>query len=179
MTLIESASGVIQRFQGGIEVWPGRTQREVHPARRDEAISYRWDIDPNKMQPRQDESGWEHYTYRFTYRYLGRTLSITWRCGTAYGTPKPWDGLDSAFRDAATVAYEAFTPSWADDFGYDSDDPAQLRKAQRIYDACEAMEHRIAEFFGGDTMERERWETLMNQIDNDEATVTTYERRAA
>lgn len=178
MSLIESASGVIQRFQGGIEVWPGRTQREVHPARRDEVISYRWDIDPNKMQPRRDENGWEHYSYNFTYRYLGRTFSVAWRCGTAYGTPKPWDGLDSAFRDAQTIAYEAFNQSWAEGLGLPWETPADIRKATRLYDACERMEHRIAAFFA-DEMERERWETLMHQIDNDEATVHTYERRAA
>lgn len=174
MSLIESASGVIQRFQGGVDIWPGRTQREVHPDRREEAISYRWDLDRTKAQPRQDKQGWEHYSYTFVYRYQGRTFRISWRCGTAYGTPKPLDGLDSAFRDAQTVAYEAFTPSWAADFGLEDN----MREAQRIYNACEDMEHRLADFFADDE-ERKRWEELLHEIDNDEATVTIHERRVA
>ena len=183
MSLIESASGTIQRFgngevQSGLTIYPERDQREVHPARRDETISYRWEIDKTKQQPRRDENGWEHYTYRFTYRYLGRTLSITWRCGTAYGTPKPFDGLDSAFRDAQTIAYESFTQAWAEGLGMSWETPADIRKATKLYDACEAMEHRIAAFFDNND-ERELWEKILHGIDNDEATVTTYERPAA
>ena len=185
MSLIEHESGVIQRFgngkaQTGITVWPGRTQREVRPSRRDESISYRWDIDPNKAQPRRDEHGWMHYTYRFTYRFLGRTLSVAWKCGTGYGTPKPWDGLSAAFNDAATVAYESFTQSWAEDLGMPWETPADIRKATRMYDACEAMERRIAAFFGELTTERDLWENILRGIDGgeDTFTVTTYARHA-
>lgn len=186
MSLIERESGVIQRFgngerQSGVTVWPGRTQREVHPARRDESISYRWEIDFTKAQPRRDEHGWEHYSYRFTYRFLGRTLSVAWRCGTGYGTPKPFDGLSSAFSDAALVAYESFTQSWAEDLGMAWETPADIRKATRLYDLCEQMEHRIAAFFGELETERVLWENILRGIDSgeDTFTVTTYERHSA
>lgn len=178
MSLIEHESGTIQRFQGGLDIWTGRTQREVHPSRRDEAISYRWDIDPNKQQPRRDKDGWEHYSYNFIYRYQGRTLRLAWRCGTGYGTPKPFDGLDSAFRDAATVAYEGFGEGWAADLGMPWETPGDRREAQRIYDACERMEHRVADFFADDE-ERTRWEKILHDIDNSEATVTIHGKRAA
>lgn len=186
MSLIESESGTIQRFgngkvQSGITAWPGRTQREVHPARRDETISYRWELDGTKQQPRRDDNGWEHYSYRFTYRYLGRTLSIAWKCGTGYGTPKSFDGLSAAFNDASIVAYEAFNQSWAEGLGMDWETPADIRKATRLYDLCEAMEHRIAAFFGELTTERDLWENIIRGIDGaeDGFTFTTYERHAA
>jgi hypothetical protein len=185
MSLIERQSGTIMRFgngteHGGLDIYHGRTQREVHPARRDETISFRWEIDPDKMQPRRDDNGWEHYSYRFTYRYLGRTLSVAWKCGTGYGTPKPFDGLSAAFSDAGLVAYEAFNQGWAEGLGMDWETPADIRKATRLYDLCEAMEHRIAAFFG-DEHERTLWENILQAIDNgtEHFIVHTHERIAA
>lgn len=170
MSLIES--GVIMRHgterHGGITIWRGRTQREVHPARRDEAISYRIESDDYGVHYERDGERWPHFTYRFIYRYLGRTISITWHCGTSYtdiygGKPRPFDGIQSAFRDAETVAWEAFTPSWAADLGLEDD----MAKAQRIYNACERMEERLTRLFDNDD-EKSLWGAILTGIENDE-----------
>lgn len=89
---------------------------------------------------------WDNYRYTFRYRNPanGRTLQIGWRCGTAYGTPKPTDGLASAFMDAHTAEWENFD-GWMDDMGYDTE--TERRKGHRIYNACERMGARLAHFF--------------------------------
>lgn len=153
-------TGVIMRFGSGEHadtvIYPDRKLTGVHPARRDEAMSYRIEIDSTKQQPRMHD-GWEHFTYRFSYRYMGRTLSVVWHCGTGHGAPKAIDGIQSAFLDAESVAYESF-PGWGVELGYDMDDPAEYRKAQRAYDACERMSNRLDAFFeGGEDGERMRW----------------------
>jgi hypothetical protein len=112
---------------------------------------------------RRDSSGWEHYRYAFFYRYEGRTLAITWRCGIGYGQPLPLDGLESAFLDAASVeGYGGDVRDWARDMGYDlnADDGAhQMRAATKAYAACERMGERLAAFFP-DPADRDLWRAL-------------------
>lgn len=148
------ASGVIMRISDyDFAVYPDRTQREVHLARRHESITYRIESDGralHRVTPQGDS--WEHYRYRFHYRHQGRTFSITWMCGTGYGDPKPIDGLQSAFLDASTVEWEAFGPSWMGDFGYDLED---YPKARRIYRACVKVNERLDAFLGD---ERDNWQ---------------------
>lgn len=152
------ASGVIMRIGTHYTThYAGRTQREVHPARRDESITYSIRSVDSVAQPSKDEEGWEHYTYVFTYRHLGRTLNVTWRCGTTYGSPKPEDGLRSAFLDAESVAYGSFQ-EFVDDFGCVRE--TDYGKARRAYDACVRMNERLDRFFGAD-WSREAWETAV------------------
>ena len=154
------ASGVIMRI-GTYDTanYEGRTQREVHGSRRDESITYSIRSVDSVAQPSKDADGWEHYKYVFTYRHLGRTLSVTWRCGTAYGSPKPEDGLRSAFLDAECIAYKSFQ-EFVDDFGYDLD--TDYGKARRAYDACVQMNERLDRFFGAD-WSREAWATAVHE----------------
>lgn len=163
------ASGTIQRFgngraQSGVTINPGRTQREVHPSRRDETISYKIEHDtlglrfevPARLGREAEQ--WEHYLYRFTYRYLGRTISVTWRCGTQYGEPQPLDGLNSMFRDIGWI---------------DSGEEMSDAEHGALWD----LNERMRVFFDNDT-ERELWENILTGLDNqiDGFTSTTYER---
>jgi hypothetical protein len=130
----------------------GLTQTAVDPGA--SVIGYSVRLDSTKAQPREVD-GWEHYTYVFTYRHQGRTFSITWRCGTLASTPIGHEGLEAAFLDAGTIAYERFGEGWALGLGMEWETPTDIRKAQRMYDACESTEHRLAAFFGKG---REAWE---------------------
>lgn len=151
-------SGVIMRHssgsQAGTIAYPGRDLRNVHPARRIETIAYSIQSDQEGLHTHDHRTGkrldWEHYKYVFTYRHQGNTLRVTWRCGSKYGDPKPIDGLVSAMLDAEAIAWEAFGEDWAADLGYED-----MREAERVYKACEDMEHRLAAFLGS---EREAWE---------------------
>ena len=155
------ASGVIMRI-GTYDIanYEGRTQREVHESRRDESITYSIRSVDSVAQPSKDEDGWEHYTYVFTYRHLGRTLNVTWRCGTGYGSPKPEDGLRAAFLDADTIKEGEFGTYWMEDLGYDPE--TDRARAQRIYNACERMNTRLDTFFG-DSESREAWEQATHE----------------
>lgn len=115
----------------------------------------------------RDSSGWKHFRYVFTYRYEGRSFSITWRCGTEYGQPQPLDGLQSAFFDAACVeGYGGDVRDWARDLGYDidgGDGVRQMREATKAYDACERMGERLAAFFP-DSADRDLWRALADPV---------------
>lgn len=162
-------SGVMMRFGSTIDpvhahldVLPGRTQREVHPARRYESVSYRIESDEQGLHL-YDKDGrrWSHYQYRFTYRHDGRTLSVTWRCGELYGEPKPQDGLYAAFQDAEIIAYEEFTRGWAAGLGYEIDEPAEMRRAEIAYRACERTNDRLDHLFG---IDREAWYCAVAEV---------------
>lgn len=154
MSTIET--GVIMRIgTNGTIAYPGRDLRNVHEARRIESIGY--SIESGGLHRTTPEGErWEHYQYRFHYRHVGRTMSVTWRCGTGYGDPKPIDGLLSAILDAEAVEWEAFGEGWIADlgFGYDTEDREARRKAKRIYDACERVNAQLDRFLGS---EREAW----------------------
>lgn len=154
------ATGVIMRVGTyDIAEYEGRTQREVHPSRRDESITYSIRSVDSVAQPSKDADGWEHYKYVFTYRHMGRTLNVTWRCGTGYGTPKPADGLRAAITDADCISYRSFH-EFADDFGYDLE--TDYGKARRTYDACERMNDRLDRFFG-EGWSRKAWEDATHE----------------
>lgn len=97
---------------------------------------------------RTDSLGEPWDNYRYTFRYHnpanGRTLQVGWRCGVAYGAPRPEDGLASAFIDAHSNEDSSFD-SWAADMGYDLE--IDRNKAQRIYNACDRMRERLVLFF--------------------------------
>lgn len=149
----EPIKGIIVLEDGIPVIYPGRNLRTVNadPAQRVHAMSYRIVSDGQGVHRRSPWSGetWEHVTYTFTYRYMGRTMQVTWHCGLGYGDPKPLDGLTSAMRDAQTVEYDAFGEGWAGDFGYDLDEPEEYALALRTYRACERAEQRLASFFAG------------------------------
>lgn len=105
--------------------------------------------------------GWEHYLYTFHYRYDGRALQVTWRCGLAYGEPKGHDGLASAFLDADSVdGYDL--EGWADEFGYDLDEHADRRRVTGMYNACVRMGERLERFLPVEH-EREQWRRLLHE----------------
>lgn len=151
---------------GGISVYPGRTQREVQPSRRAETISYKIEQDTYGMRDEvpaklgREAERWNHYLYRFTYRYLGRSIQVTWRCGTGYGDPKPWDGLFSIFTD---VSY----------FVSERDGGEDMTNAE--FDAGEKLTERVRAFFAGDD-EFGLWEAIVTGTDSEPEsfTVTTY-----
>lgn len=149
------SKGIIVLEDGIPVIYPDRTLRSVHPdpAERIHAMSYRIVNDGQGLH-RTTESGetWEHYRYTFTYRYQGRTMQITWTCGTGYGYPAATAGITSAFFDAHTVEDESFE-GWAADFGYDLDEFPERRRAQRIYNACERMDARLDSFFNGEEID--------------------------
>lgn len=135
-------------------VYVGETLRRA--VRRDEAIGYTIVSDDRGLHRwTADGDRWDHYQYRFIYRFMGRTASVTWRCGSLYGRPKPLDALSSMFFDAGTIAYETFSRSWAADLGYDD-----LRQAERVYRACERVNDRLDQLFGE---HREAWERLCSE----------------
>lgn len=150
------ASGVAMRIGTyDTAIYPDRQLRHVNRARKHETIAYRIESDDygiHHVTPLGEK--WDHYRYRFHYRHLGRTFSVRWSCGTGYGDPKPLDGLVSAFQDAEAVEWEAFGSDWAADLGYDIEDHAELRRAERVYNACERMNNRLEVFLG---VEREVW----------------------
>lgn len=153
------ASGVIMRIgTSDVTSYAGRTQREVHPSRRDESITYSINQKDLVAQPSKDKDGWEHYSYVYTYRHMGRTLSVSWKCGTLYGEPQPIDGLVSAFRDADSIAYIGFS-EFMEEFGYDAEDTARARRA---YDACYQMNERLDRFFG-EGWSRQAWESAVRE----------------
>lgn len=153
------ASGVMMRVgTTDVHSYPDRTQREVHPNRRSESITYT--IDEDLYGLREVEHGWNCYQYRFTYRHLGRSLSITWRCGIQYGLPKPIDGLASAFADSNSARWEAFGPDWMENYGYDYETDYAL--AQRVYRKCEKLHDRLVKFFGDDD-KLEIWRRIVEE----------------
>ena len=143
---------------------PGRDLRSVHPARRVETIGYRIETD-TPDQVLTDADGWEHYAYRFVYRFQGRTLTVRWRCGTGYGQPKPIDGLMAAFSDAALVDGDSmpmFGPDWAAEFGLDFYSDEDVQRAARMYAACERMDRALDRVLGD---EREAWATVCEEAE--------------
>lgn len=126
--------------------YPDRTQREVHASRRSESITYRIEeSSPFVGFETSDGDKWEHYNYKFTYRHLGRTMTVSWKCGTLYGDPKPWDGLQAMINDAECVAYEGFGEDWVGNYGFEDYD-----RAERVYKACERAGTRLNNFFDMD-----------------------------
>lgn len=165
-TISEPVKGIIVLEDGIPVIYPDRNLRTVNadPAKRDNAMSYRIQSDGRGVHRRNPWTGesWEHLTYTFTYRYMGRTMQVTWSCGLGYGNPKALDGLAAAFRDAATVEWDAFGSDWAAEHGYDLDEPEEYRIALRTYKACERQEQRLVSFFAGHLFEdgtdaRARW----------------------
>ena len=156
------ATGVMMRIGTyDVATYEGRTQREVHPARRDESITYRITSDDYGVHhTTPDGEKWEHFKYTFHYRYLGRSLTVTWHCGITYGVPHPADGLRAAFNDVNTIAYEAFGVEWLEGYGYDSE--TEYKRAERVYKACERQDARLDAFF--DSAEsREAWESAVRE----------------
>ena len=157
--------GVVMRIGNyGHAAYPGRDLRNVHPTRRIEAIGYRIETD-TPSQVLTDENGWEHYAYRFVYRFEGRTLAVRWCCGTGYGQPKPIDGLMAAFSDAALVndqVMPAFGPDWAAEIGVDFVSEEDVQRAARMYAACERMDRALTRLFDG---ERETWALVCEGAD--------------
>lgn len=145
--MLNIASGVIMRIGTyDTAIYPNRTQREVHPARRDEAISYRILSDQKGVHTTSvDGMRWDHYRYQFVYRYLGEAFRVTWSCGVAYGDPNPEDGLKAMFLDAETVRDEAFGTAWMDEYGFDSEYEAHT--ARRSYKAAERHNNTLDRIF--------------------------------
>lgn len=148
------ASGVMMRIGTyDVAVYPDRTMRSVHRARKDEAVSFAIVSDDQGLHLTDGDRAWPHYRYTFTYRYLGRAFSVTWRCGESYGSPKAVDGLRSAFSDSALVAWEAFGVEWMRGLGYDPE--FDTRRAHATYRAAERMLERLKTVFGP---EYDAWE---------------------
>jgi hypothetical protein len=168
-------SGVIMRIGTyDTAVYPERTQREVHQARRDESISYRItqvDDSPNGILHR-DESGWAHYVYRYVYRYLGKTFQVTLRTGVNYGEPKPLDGLVAAFRDAHWIDDQDSFPQWMADHGFRY--PDDYRAATVNFDACSRVKTRLQDWFGNSD-DYEIWDRILDES-NTSATNKHYAR---
>lgn len=157
-------TGVIMRFGSGeladTIVYPGRKLTQVHPSRRDEAMSYRVVSDGRGLHRTTPEGeSWEHYRYTFQYRYMGRTIQVSWKCGTLYGTPKAIDGIQAAFSDARNAAdFDGDVRAFADEFGLAMDEPDEYQSVLRSFDACTRMHERLTNFFNDDADERQRWE---------------------
>lgn len=149
MSVIESGVATL-----GGNVYPGLTLRQAFiPGG---VIGYTITSDDQGLHRfSADGERWDHYQYRFTYRFEGRTASCTWRCGSLYGRPSALDGLRAMFLDAGTIAWESFGRSWAEGLGYDD-----LRQAQRVYDACERVNDRLDRLFEN---HREAWERLCQE----------------
>lgn len=143
------------------QAYPGRDLRSVHPARRVETIGYRIETD-TPGQVLTDTDGWEHYAYRFVYRFQGRTLTVRWRCGTGYGQPKPIDGLVAAFSDAALIQWDEFGEQWAAEVGLDYVSDEDVQHAARMYAACKRMDAALDRVFGN---EREAWASVCEGAD--------------
>ena len=112
------------------------------------------------------EETWPHYRWTFRYRFQGRTLQIGYMRGTGLpGIPKGWEGLASAFSDAASVEWDSFE-GWANDMGYDPDvnTANEWKNAQRIYNACERMGRRLERFIPDDD-ERAEWRKALEAMD--------------
>ena len=154
------AKGVFMRVgTSSIATYPERTQREVPISRRDEAITYKVEYDTDGLKHRERDD-WDHYTYRFTYLHLGRKLVTTWHCGTAYGSPKPEDGLASAFLDAENYTSTTTLKSFMEEFCYDGE--TERAEAGRIFNACAKMNDRLDAFFGSE-WSREAWATAVHE----------------
>ena len=152
------AKGIFMRVgTRSIATYPERTQREVHHSRRDEAITYTVEYDADGLKHRERDD-WEHYTYRFTYLHLGRKLMTTWHCGTAYGTPKPEDGLHSALIDAESYTNTGTLGVFMEEFCYDGE--TERVEAGRVFNACSKMNDRLDAFFGSE-WSREAWHSAI------------------
>lgn len=154
------ASGTLTREGETVTATPGARLSATDD---DSVMSYSITQVDAVAQPRVSRDGWEHFTYLFTYRLLGgRTFAVTWRGGmfwTSAEVAKPehaHNGLESAFRDAASIEYDSFQ-DWASDMGYDLSDRAEYRRAEVTYYACERTGARLEAFIG--TEHYQAWQT--------------------
>lgn len=141
-------SGIVVLNSGA---YPGRTLREaVAPA-----ISYRiTGGDYADVTPVGDR--WEHrrWTIHLYNPATGKRMQFGYMTGLDYDEPEMTDepeitwALWSMFRDAQSVKWEAFGKAWAGGYVFDSNDPEQYRKAERIYKACERLDARLDSFYG-------------------------------
>lgn len=159
MSTIES--GVITLDNGKITVRRGVRMDQV--LRPKTAVKYRIVSDDQGLHMEtRDGRRWAHYVYVFHYEHDGRSFSVTWRCGDAYGQPKGTDGLTSSFLDASCVDYQPFSHSWARDYGY-TDDTEGYRRAMRDHAACARTSDRLTALFGDDN--REKWQRAFEEMD--------------
>jgi hypothetical protein len=112
------------------------------------------------LQP-PGEWGHEHYLWRVTLLYKGRSFKTEFKCGIGHrapdkwyngvkypGKPKPPDAADvlSCLCLDATSADRVTFEDWCSDFGYDTDS----RKAEKIYLACVETNAKLHAFLGED-----------------------------
>lgn len=152
------AAGVIVRTgTSGVTDYRGLTLRSVHPASIDEALGYTITQERADIQRTLNGMPWDHLSYKYSYRYQGRTLTLPWRCGVSYGTPQAADGLRAIFTDAQAYLDTLTVEEFASEFGYDT-----IEEARTVFAACERAHDRLEHFFA-DTDVRESWELAVQE----------------
>lgn len=93
----------------------------------------------------EDMEGMDGWTVTLYYR--GRQLTVPFYMGTGHNgnEPEARDVLECLLDDASGVEWQSFE-GWCGEYGYDTDS----RKAERIYRACERLNHKLRRFLGDD-----------------------------
>lgn len=85
-----------------------------------------------------------------------RQLSVDFFQGPAIcAEPTPADVLSCLLSDASSVDNCCDFEEWAEDYGFlDDFDEGALRRARRVWDACEALQLKLERFLGCDLYDR-------------------------
>ena len=96
-----------------------------------------------------------HSRYRVVLRRVvdgeTRKLSIEWRQGSAHTEPpRADDVLDVLASDAAGYLNARNWHEWATDYGHDTDEPADRRRAERLHFTVGEQTEKLQTFLGDD-----------------------------
>jgi hypothetical protein len=96
-----------------------------------------------------------HTRYRVVLRRVvngeTRKLSIEWRQGLAHtGPPRADDVLDCLASDAAGYLNARNAHEWATEYGYDTDEPKDRSRAERLYFTIGEQTEKLQAFLGDD-----------------------------
>jgi hypothetical protein len=101
---------------------------------------------------KRDDQGWEHNAYRITLRRRGgQSITVPWMQGMAHQTgPTPADVLDAIVGDAVSYENASDWRDFAAEFGYGTEDPADVRRVRKTWAKLEALTPRVRRFLGDD-----------------------------
>lgn len=99
------------------------------------------------------EDNWTAHKYKVTLRRKGRQWTLDFRMGS--GTTDDPDALNVLYcilSDTSGYLNSTGFPDWADEYGYDIQNPDSRRKAQKIYNSVKRQAKRAEQFFQADFM---------------------------
>lgn len=101
----------------------------------------------------QTTDNWPHHLYRVTLFRRGRQWTLDYRMGSGRtDDPTALMVLHSIISDTAGYLNCSGFLDWADEYGYEIQDPDIRSKAHKIYNAIKAQTERADKFFRSDLM---------------------------